>query len=337
MKIGLIGAGRIGVMHARHLVDLPRVEEVVVFDERPGAAAAVAADLPNVRVAGSLDETLARADGVVIAASTDAHPALVRAALAAGVPALCEKPIAADLETMQGLVDEIDATATPVVVGFQRRFDPAMRRLKSLLDEGAVGSVLVVRATGCDAVPPDPAYIATSGGIFKDMLIHDLDAIPWLVGDDVVEVFAQGSVLIDESFARSDDVDVATATLRFASGALAQLVGTRFNPIGYDHRVEVLGTRDSLAVGLHDHDHTPLAHLSAEGRTVGPAPYPGFPERFRAAYVAEMTTFTEVVAGEAVNPSPARESLVSLRLAEACEQSRRAGGRPVPVAAPVAH
>lgn len=336
MKIGLIGTGRIGVMHARHLVGLPRVDELVVFDERPQTADALAAELPSVRAAASLDEVLGSVDGVVIAASTGAHPELVRAALAAGVPTLCEKPIAADLETMQRLVDDIDAASAPVVVGFQRRFDPAMRRLKAMLDDGAVGSVLVVRATGCDATPPDPAYIATSGGIFRDMLIHDLDAVPWLVGDEVVEVSAQGSVLIDESFARADDVDVATATLRFAGGALAQLVGTRFNPIGYDHRVEVLGTGDSIAVGLHDPEHTPLAHVSPEGRTVAPHPFPGFPERFGTAYVAEMTTFTEIIAGEADNPSPARDSLVSLRLAEACEESRRAGGRPIQVTAPVA-
>ncbi|WP_293783828.1 Gfo/Idh/MocA family oxidoreductase [uncultured Aeromicrobium sp.] len=275
MKIGLIGAGRIGVMHARHLVGLPRVDELVVFDERSQSTDALAAEWPNARAASSLDELLDAVDGAVIAASTGAHPELVRAALAADVPTLCEKPIAADIGTMQRLVDDIEAASAPVVVGFQRRFDPAIRRLKSLIDDGALGTVLVVRATGCDATPPDPAYIATSGGIFRDMLIHD-------------------------------------------------------------HRVEILGTGDSVAVGLHDPEHTPLAHVSAKGRTVAPDPFPGFPERFRDAYLAEMTTFTDIIAGEADNPSPARDSLVSLRLAEACEESRRAGGRPIQVTAPVA-
>lgn len=330
VKIGVIGTGRIGAMHARNLSAVEEIETVLLHDTVPGAAERVASELGDgFTASSSLDEILELADGVVVATTTATHPEVLRSVVAAGVPALCEKPIASDLATMTALIELIESTGATVLVGFQRRFDPLLADLKRRIDDGEVGDLLVVRATGCDAVPPDPAYIATSGGIFRDLLIHDLDAVPWLVGRRVVEVSAQGSVLIEPVFAASDDIDVATVTLRFEGGAIAQLVGTRFNPLGYDHRIEVLGTRDSLAVGLADRSRTPLAHLGADGRTTGDDPFPGFPERFAEAYAAEMTAFTDVIAGRRSNPSPVRDSLVSLGLAEACEQSRRSG---VPVA-----
>ena len=326
MRIAVIGTGRIGTMHARNLSAVEQVETVLLHDSVPGAARAAAADLGEGHVAvDSLEEVLDRADGVVIATNTSTHPAVIRAAVEAGVPALCEKPIASDLASMIEVVDLVESRGATVLVGFQRRFDPVLTDLKRRIDAGRLGDLLVVRATGCDATPPDPAYVPTSGGIFRDLLIHDLDAVPWLVGEPVVEVSAQGSVLVDQMFADADDVDVATVTLTFASGAIAQLAGTRLNPIGYDHRVEVLGSRDSLMVGLSDAEHTPLAFLGPDGRTVSADPYTGFPTRFAAAYAAEMEAFCDVIAGRRDNPSPVRDSLVSLELAEACERSRRTG------------
>jgi myo-inositol 2-dehydrogenase/D-chiro-inositol 1-dehydrogenase len=228
---------------------------------------------------------------------------------------LCEKPVAADLHAMSALVTEIEAASVPVLVGFQRRFDPAMVELHRRIGAGELGAVYHVRATGFDAQPPDFSYLPGSGGIFRDLLIHDLDAVPWLVGEPVVEVYASGSVLVDEAFAAADDVDNAVVLLKFAGGAHAVLTGGRHDPLGYDHRIEVLGARDSVAVGLDE--RTPL--------NGAPDAYSGFPDRFSHAYRNEMRVFTDVLAGLADNPSPARDSLVSLRLAEACEQSRRTG------------
>jgi myo-inositol 2-dehydrogenase/D-chiro-inositol 1-dehydrogenase len=276
---------------------------------------------PGTRAVGDLDELLKESDGVLVATPTDTHPVLVRACLAAGTPVLCEKPIAADLAAMRALVDEIERSTVPVLVGFQRRFDPAMVELHRRISSGELGAVYHVRATGFDANPPDFAYLPTSGGIFRDLLIHDLDAVPWLVGEPVVEVYASGSVQVNEAFAQADDVDNAVVLLRFAGGAHAVLSGGRHDPLGYDHRIEVLAARDSVAVGLD-----PRTPLAAEGHNENA--YPGFPDRFRHAYRNEMVVFTEVLAGRAENPSPARDSLVSLRLAEACERSRRTG-RPV--------
>lgn len=339
MRIGVAGVGRIGTMHATHLAALDRIDHVLLFDPVAGRADQAAGLLDDVGGAGErasgadsagrihavpdLDTLLGSADGVVVATPTTTHPGLVRRCVAAGVPVLCEKPIAADLAGMTALVEEIEAGPVPVLVGFQRRFDPAVVELRDRIRAGRLGTIYHVRTTGFDARPPDPAYLPTSGGIFRDLLIHDLDIVPWLVDEPVTEVYAAGSVLVDRAFADADDVDNAVAMLRFAGGALAVLAAGRHDPLGYDHRIEVLGARDSVVVGLDP--RTPLNSLEPDGPTVGADAYPGFPQRFRRAYVNEMRVFADVVAGTAANPSPARDSLLSLRLAEACERSRRTG------------
>ncbi|OKI39167.1 oxidoreductase [Saccharothrix sp. CB00851] len=323
MRIGVAGVGRIGTMHATNLASLDEVDEVLLFDPVPGRAAHASALLPGTRSVDDLDALLTASDGVLLATPTTTHPSLLRAALAAGVPTLCEKPIAGHWDEMRALVDDVEASGVPVLVGFQRRFDPAVSELHRRVRAGEVGDIYLVRALGNDAQPPDFGYLPQSGGIFRDLLIHDLDAVPWLVGEPVVEVYASGSVLVDQAFADADDVDNAVVLLKFAGGAHAVLAGGRHDPLGYDHRIEVLGSRDSLAVGLDP--RTPLTSLEPEGPKVAADAYPGFADRFHRAYLAEVAVFTQVVAGTVANPSPARESLISLRLAEACEQSRRTG------------
>jgi myo-inositol 2-dehydrogenase / D-chiro-inositol 1-dehydrogenase len=337
MRIGVAGVGRIGTMHAAHLASLDKVDQILLFDPVPGRAEQAAEALDGAGGAGGrasssgqgtcavadFDALSRLADGVLIATPTTTHADLVRRCLAAGVPVLCEKPIAADLAEMSALVEDIERSGVPVLVGFQRRFDPPMIELHRRIRAGALGAIYHVRAIGFDAQPPDLAYLPSSGGIFRDLLIHDLDAVPWLVGEPVTEVYASGSVLVDEAFAMADDVDNAVALLRFAGGAHAVLAAGRHDPLGYDHRVEVLGAKDSVVVGLDP--RTPLNSLDPDGPRSAPGAYPGFAQRFRRAYVNEMSVFTDVLAGSAANPSPARDSLVSLRLADACERSRRRG------------
>jgi myo-inositol 2-dehydrogenase/D-chiro-inositol 1-dehydrogenase len=323
MRIGVAGVGRIGAMHAANLASLDQVDEVVLFDPVPGRAEQAAAELGNgTSHVDDLDALLAT-DGVLLATPTNTHPEMLRRGIGAGIPVLCEKPIAGDLATMQALVDEVEKVGATVLVGFQRRFDPAIVELHRRLRAGEVGNVYLVRALGNDAQPPDFGYLPASGGIFRDLFVHDLDAVPWLVGEPVIEVYASGSVLVDQAFADADDVDNAVIMLKFAGGAHALIAGGRHDPLGYDHRIEVLGSKDSLTVGLDP--RTPLTSLEADGPTVSIDAYPGFPERFRNAYLNEMAVFVDVVAGRADNPSPVRDSLVSLRLAEACETSRRSG------------
>ncbi|MDQ3401836.1 MAG: Gfo/Idh/MocA family oxidoreductase [Actinomycetota bacterium] len=324
MRIGVAGVGRIGAMHAANLTALDDVESVSLYDPVDGRADGLARKLgPRTRVVGDLAELLGDCDGVVVATPTDTHSAVVRQCLGAGVPVLCEKPVAGDLADMRALVEDIDAAGVEVLVGFQRRFDPAIAELHARLRRGDVGTVYHVRAVGMDATPPPFEYLPASGGIFRDLLIHDLDAVPWLVGDSVVEVFASGSVQVAEEFAAADDVDNAVVVLRFAGGAHATLVGGRHDPVGYDHRIEVFGSRDSLTVGLDS--RSPITSLEPGGPAAAPDAYPGFPERFHRAYQNEMAVFVDVVAGRAANPSPARDSLSSLELAIACDESRRQG------------
>jgi myo-inositol 2-dehydrogenase/D-chiro-inositol 1-dehydrogenase len=324
MRIGVIGVGRIGTMHATNLAALDAVDQVLLHDPVPGRAERVAALIgPRTAPLDSLDDLLAASDGVLIATPTTTHPELLRRCLAEGRPVLCEKPVAGDRGELAALAAEVEAAGVPVLVGFQRRFDPPVVELHRRIVAGELGRIYQVRALGNDAEPPDFGYLPASGGIFRDLLIHDLDAIPWLVGEPVVEVYASGSVLVDKAFADADDVDNAVAVLRFAGGAHAVLIGGRHNPLGYDHRIEVLGSRDSLAVGLDP--RTPLTSLEPDGPVVAADAYPGFAERFHRAYVNEMAVFADVVAGHVDNPSPVRDSLISLRLAQACEVSRRSG------------
>ncbi|MGH3432705.1 MAG: Gfo/Idh/MocA family protein [Thermocrispum sp.] len=328
MDIGVAGVGRIGAMHTAHLAQLDGKhlpDQVLLYDPEPDRAQAVAGGLAaHVRAVKSIEELL-DADGVLIATPTDTHPDMVRRALAVGTPVLCEKPLGPDLASMTALVDDIETSGVEVVVGFQRRFDPATVELHRRLRSGAAGQVYLVRAICNDHLPPPTEYIATSGGLFKDCLIHDLDAVPWLVGEPVAEVVASGSVLVDQAFADAGDVDTAVVTLRFPSGAHAQLSAARHDPVGYDCRLEVFASGDTLAVGLDR--RTPVTSLDPGGKRPD-GPWQSFMERYRDAYVNELRVFLDVIAGRAVNPSPARESLTSLRLAEACERSLRSG-RPV--------
>ena len=321
MRIAVAGVGRIGAMHAENLNSMSTVDELVLFDPAPGRAAHVAKGL-DARAVDDLDSALANSDGLLIATPTSTHPGVLRQALAAKVPTLCEKPIARSYDEMRALVADIEASGVTVMVGFQRRFDPAVVELHRRIRAGELGTVYLARALAQDAQPPDFGYLPSSGGIFHDLLIHDLDAVPWLVGEPVVEVYAAGSVLVHEAFAEADDVDNYVAALTFASGAHALLSGGRQDGVGYDHRIEVFGSADSLAIGVDA--RTPMTSLEPGG-TPPDDPYPGFPERFQRAYRNEMAVFVDVVAGRAENPSPARESLISQQLADACDASRRSG------------
>ena len=204
---------------------------------------------------------------------------------------------------MRAVIEHAERSGTPLLVGFQRRFDPAIVELKRRIDSDEIGDLYLVRTIAMDAVPPDLAYIPSSGGIFRDLFIHDLDAVPWLVGKPVVEVHAVGSVLVDPAFAAADDVDTAAITLVFEGGAVAQLAGGRRDGGGYDHRIEIIGSRQALTAGLDE--HTPVTSLEPAGHDPGGSGYPGFPERFARAYANEMRVFVDVIAGRApIRPPP---------------------------------
>lgn len=329
MKIGVAGVGRIGLMHATNLATLDAVDSVLLYDPVAGKSAEAAGAVgTKARSITDLDALLSASDGVLVATPTGSHPDIVRRAISTSTPVLCEKPLAGSLAETESLVVDIEATGLPVVVGFHRRFDPATVEVHRRLRSGEAGQVYLVRAVCNDADPPPPEFIASSGGLVKDCLIHDLDAVPWLVGDEVEEVYASGSVLVNSSFAEVGDWDNVVATLRFAGGAHALLSAGRHDPVGYDCRTEVFTSVDSLGIGVDT--RTPLHSAEPDGPGLSPNAYSSFQERYRPAYLNEMRVFTDIVAGKASNPSPARDSLTSLRLAEACEESARSG-KPVRV------
>jgi myo-inositol 2-dehydrogenase/D-chiro-inositol 1-dehydrogenase len=327
LHLGVVGVGRIGAFHAATLAGLEDVGAITVTDVDAGRAADVAASLGADVLAdpGALVE--AGVDALVIAAPTHAHASLVRLAAEAGLPAFCEKPVALDLAALDEVIDEVEQAGTLVQIGFQRRFDAGYQAARRAVASGAAGDVLVVRAATHDPAPPPEAYIAGSGGIFRDLHIHDIDAIRFVTGRDVVEVYADGAVHT-EWFARHGDVDVAAATLRLGGGALAVLTGTRHDPRGYDVRLEVFGTGDSLAVGVDPRS----PYRSVEPGAAQPAEpgYATFVERFEAAYRAELAAFVATVRDRGPSPCTLHDARAALAAALAADRSR-AERRPVPV------
>jgi myo-inositol 2-dehydrogenase / D-chiro-inositol 1-dehydrogenase len=318
MRIALLGAGRIGRLHAELLAGLTDAEGLFIADIDGERAKAVASEVGATAVPDSL-EAIERADASVIAAPTDAHATLIRRSLARGIPTFCEKPLAASLEETIDLVRLIDASDVPVQVGFQRRFDPAYQEARRLVTNGGLGIIYLIRLAGHDPAPPHEAYIPTSGGIFRDFSIHDFDALRYLTASEVTQVYADGSVRGFPVFAKYRDVDTAVATLRLADGTLAVLTAARHDPLGYDVRTELFGSRDSVAIGLGQ--RTPLRSLEPDVPSpVGPL-WSDFLIRFRDAYRAELAEFLRVARGGAPSPCTASDGLAALRVAEAADRS----------------
>jgi len=323
MRVGVIGTGRIGTLHATILDEMG--VETLVTDADTERARSFAAEL-QIEAVGSVDDLMERSDAIVITAATSAHAELIVAGVDAGLPVFCEKPIALDLETTRQVVDHVVRKDGRVQIGFQRRFDPGYVAARDLVQSGRLGTLFVVRMAGHDPDPPHEAYIPLSGGLFRDFSVHDFDALRFVTGQEVVEVYATGSVLEYPVFEKHDDIDTGVATLTLESGALAILSTTRRHPFGYDVRMELFGRDDSGVVGWDD--RTPLRSLEPDGPTVPADPYRNFQDRFRRAYTDELAAFLEFARGERDNPCSVADAERALAVAVACDLSR-AEHRPV--------
>lgn len=327
MRIALLGAGRIGAMHARLLNELLDPGQLVVADADHERANAVATGA-GAESAG-VAEAIQQADALVIAASSTAHADLIRAGLARGIPVFCEKPLAPDLEHTHRLVQEIEASGIPFQLGFQRRFDAAYREARRLVESGELGRLYVLRLAGHDPEPPHESYIPASGGILADFSVHDFDVARWLTGQEIDEIYVDGDVLGFPMFAKYGDVDTAVATLRLSGGTRAILSVARHDPLGYDIRTELFGSKDSVAVGLGP--RTPLRSLEP-GVPAPPGPvWSMFIDRFTDAYREELRAFLRVARGEEPSACTARDGLEALRVAIAGTRSLHEH-RPVKVA-----
>ncbi|MFK4105410.1 Gfo/Idh/MocA family oxidoreductase [Streptomyces sp. NPDC019531] len=321
MRIGVIGTGRIGTIHANTLSRHREVGSLILTDADGSRAQELANRLGETAAPG-VDEIFKwGVDAVVITTATSAHAELIGRAARSGLPVFCEKPIALDLPGTLHAIAEVEAAGTILQMGFQRRFDSGYAGAREAVRSGRLGRLHTVRALTSDQAPPPVEWLPLSGGLYRDTLIHDFDILRWVTGHEIVDVYAAGSDAGPPMFRAAGDVDTAAALLTLDDGTLATATATRLNGAGYDVRMELAGELDQVVVGLDD--RTPIASTEPTGPPAADKPWTGFLERFGPAYEAELAAFIEVVRGERANPCDGREALQALRIAEACEVSRR--------------
>lgn len=321
MRIGVIGTGRIGTIHARTLSRHRDVGSLILTDADAPRAQDLAHRLGETAAPGVEEIFRWGVDAVVITTATSAHAELIGRAARSGLPVFCEKPIALDLPGTLSAIAEVEAAGTVLQMGFQRRFDTGYGGAREAVRSGRLGRLHTVRALTSDQTPPPAAWLPLSGGLYRDTLIHDFDVLRWVTGREVVDVYAAGSDAGPAMFREAGDVDTGAALLTLDDSTLATVTGARLNGAGYDVRMELAGELDQIVVGLDD--RTPIASTEPTGPPAADRPWTGFLERFGPAYEAELNAFVEVVRGERPNPCDGREALQALRVAEACELSRR--------------
>ena len=321
MRVLLCGAGQIGALHAANLARAGGVSELVVADVDPERAAALA-ERVSARPAPAGDPFAVEPDAVVIAAATPAHAGLVRAAVERGIACFCEKPLSADVDETVALVREVEAAGAVVQVGFMRRFDPALRELRELITGGGLGRVHTLHVASHDHEPPGEDYVARSGGMSRDQLIHDFDMIRWVTASEVRSVYAAGAVRTIDYARRHRDVDTCALVLELTGGAFVLVAGTREDGSGEDVRIEAIGSLQSAAAGMNA--RTPMRLLDPIGVDSGYAPYTRAFDRFAAGSAAELDHFRALARGAAENRGPPRDALGTLLVAVAAERSRAA-------------
>ncbi len=328
LRIGVIGVGRIGRMHAELVAhQVPGAALGAVYDAYEPAARDVAAEL-RVPAAATAEEIFdSDLDAVAICSSSDTHVDLLMSAAEAGKAVFCEKPVSLDLVEAERALGAIDAAAVPFQIGFNRRFDPAHASVREAVVGGAIGEPHLVRISSRDPAPPSLDYVKSSGGLFLDMMIHDFDMARFVTGSEVVEVFARGSVRVEPWFAEAQDVDTALVTLVHADGCLTAIDNSRRAAYGYDQRVEVFGSA-GMAVSENPPAHGGVL-ITAEGERRPPHPY-FFLERYLPSYVREWQGFVEAVKTGTVPPVSTDDARAPLVIGLAALRSLREG-RPVRV------
>ncbi|MFF5337987.1 Gfo/Idh/MocA family oxidoreductase [Streptomyces sp. NPDC013181] len=322
MRIGIIGAGRMGAWHARNLAGFADGHTLLIHDAQYEAAESLAKAVEGTAW-HCTDELLEAVDAVVVAIPAAVRTEAFPRAVEAGLPVFCEKPLA----HTAGAARELAAVAAAagndrVQVGFQRRCDPDYLAVRDRLGRGDLGRLLMIRCTAFDHAPPPAGYETSSGDIFADCLIHDIDAVHWLTGQRTVSVRADEARIGEQP--PGDGVAVATALLTLADGTRAVLTASRFNPYGYDHRAELLGTRDSLTIGLDERTPLRSPFTSGTGTPAHPA-YTGFTDRFARAYEEEMRAFLRLARGEAPSVCPPGEAVLAQEVADAAAGSAATG------------
>jgi myo-inositol 2-dehydrogenase / D-chiro-inositol 1-dehydrogenase len=316
------GAGRIGAIHAGNIASHPDARLQFVVDLDPAAAERLAGRYGA--AVGTQLEALAdpTVNAVVIASSTDTHADLVEAASRAGKAVFCEKPLDLDRHRAEACVAVARERGVPLMVGFNRRFDPNFTRLERQLRNGRIGRLELLTITSRDPAPPPIDYVRRSGGLFRDMMIHDFDMARWLLGEEPAEVFAAASVLIDPAIGEAGDADTAVVTLRAPSGALCQISNSRRAAYGYDQRIEALGSKGALRA---ENVVESMVSFAGTDGVISDKPLHFFLERYAEAYRRELDHFIGAIVSGAVPMVGGGDGVKALALADAALESFRTG------------
>src|SRR5665648_15379 len=321
VNIGIIGVGRIGKLHARNLkYQIPGSKVLAVADIFEKSARETASQL-EISIAEKDYRVLLEnkdIDAVVICSSTDTHAQIISEAAQAGKHIFSEKPIALDIDKIDQAITAVKKAGVKLQVGFNRRFDPNFKKAKDLVMEGTIGTPYLVRITSRDPEPPPISYVKVSGGIFLDMMIHDFDMARYLLDQEVVELMAVGSCLVDPAIGEAGDIDTAIVTLKYEKGAWGTIDNSRKAVYGYDQRIEIFGSEGCIMVG----NPTPTEVMinSAED-TKTDKPLYFFIERYQEAYLAEMKEFIKCIQEDTEPPVGGLDGKISVQMGYAAKES----------------
>jgi len=321
LKIGIVGAGRIGKVHAQSIIyHIPEAEVVMVTDVVEAAAKALAEKYGIPAWSTDYMDIVnnPEIDAVLVCSPTPTHADISIAAMEAGKHVFCEKPVDLTIEKIKKTAEVAEKTGRKLQIGFNRRFDHNHGKVQQLAKDGVLGNVEIIKITSRDPEPPSPEYAASSGGLYIDMMIHDFDMAMFLAGCDVKEVYATGTSLVDPRIGEAGDVDTAIVTLTFENGALGVIDNSRRAAYGYDQRVEVFGSL-GMAAGENDGDST--VKVSTANGVVADKPQYFFLERYMASFIEEMKQFIAAIVNDTQVPVGIHAGLMSVVLAKAAKKS----------------
>ncbi|UXI04352.1 inositol 2-dehydrogenase [Photobacterium sp. TY1-4] len=321
-NIALFGAGRIGQVHAVNIADHKETQLYSVIDPFSPGTAALAEKYGAKQQ--TTEEALAdpNVHGVLIASATDTHAELIELAAKAGKAIFCEKPVHLDIERVRSCLAIVQQHQVPLFVGFNRRYDPQFRKVREMLSAGSIGKAESLLITSRDPSPPPAEYVKVSGGMFRDMTIHDFDMARFIMGEDPVSVYAQGSNLVDPAIGEAGDIDTAFVVMKFPSGAMATISNSRRSGYGYDQRIELHGEKGLLtAKNIHEN----AVEQWGEAGCVAAKPEHFFLQRYEAAYKAEWSHFVDVLAGRAEPECNGNDGEQALLLADKAIESMLSG------------
>lgn len=330
VRVGIIGAGRIGRLHAENLARKAGVQVKAISDIFPDQVRNWAESIGVAYVSGDYKELLAdpEIDALLVCSPTDTHVNIIKEAAQAGKAVFCEKPVSFDWRLTEEAIATAETAGVPLQIGFNRRFDPNFRTVREWVEAGKIGAVHMVKITSRDPSPPSPEYVRSSGGLFVDMAIHDFDMARYLSGSDITEVYATGGVLIDPMIGEAGDIDTALISLKFANGAFGVIDNSRKAVYGYDQRVEVFGADGCVSA---DNDYPSSAQLLDANGVHREKPLYFFLERYSVSYHRELEDFFAAVRGEREVPVDGNDGLQAELAAHAALKSLKEG-RPVRLA-----